>query len=45
MLGNEDCPDLMPGRGEVPVKVAAASINPVDQIEHKGMAKDWKVKT
>jgi NADPH:quinone reductase-like Zn-dependent oxidoreductase len=42
VLKYEDYPDPTPGNGEVVVKVAAASINPVDLLERKGMLKDWK---
>jgi NADPH:quinone reductase-like Zn-dependent oxidoreductase len=42
VLRYENYPDPTPGRGEVLVKVAAASINPVDLSERKGLLKDWK---
>jgi NADPH:quinone reductase-like Zn-dependent oxidoreductase len=45
VLKYEDYPDPVLGRGEVLVKVAAASINPVDLLERKGMLKDWKTLT
>lgn len=37
-----DVPDPVAGAGEVLVKVAAASINPIDLMERAGMLKDFK---
>jgi NADPH:quinone reductase-like Zn-dependent oxidoreductase len=41
-LKYEDYPDPEPKPGEVVVKVAAASINPVDLREREGGTKDWR---
>ena len=37
-----DFPDPVVGAGEVLVKVAAASINPIDIMERSGLTKDFK---
>ena len=36
VLKFEECPDPVPGRGEVLVRVAAASINPIDYKRRAG---------
>jgi NADPH:quinone reductase-like Zn-dependent oxidoreductase len=41
-LKYEDYPDPEPKQGEVLVRVAAASINPVDLREREGGTKDWR---
>jgi NADPH:quinone reductase-like Zn-dependent oxidoreductase len=41
-LKYEDFPDPVPSAGELLVKVAAASINPVDMHEIAGATKDWR---
>ncbi len=38
----QDHPDPSPGPGQVLVRIAAASINPVDLLERAGMLKEWK---
>ena len=42
VLKFEDCPDPAAGAGEVVVRVAAASINPIDIIERSGGMKDFR---
>ena len=42
VLKYEDYPDPAPGAGEVLVRVAAASINPIDIMERAGLTKDFK---
>ena len=37
----EDYPDPVPGRGEVLVRVAAASVNPIDCKRRAGLTKDF----
>ena len=37
----EEYPDPVPGEGEVLVKVAAASVNPIDYKRRAGLTKDW----
>ena len=37
-----DFPDPVAARGEVVVKVAAASVNPVDLLDRSGGTKDWR---
>jgi NADPH:quinone reductase-like Zn-dependent oxidoreductase len=37
----EDYPDPVPGRGEVLVRVAAASVNPIDDKRRAGLTKDF----
>ena len=37
----EEYPDPVPGQGEVLVKVAAASVNPIDYKRRAGLTKDW----
>ena len=37
----EEYPDPVPGLGEVLVKVAAASVNPIDYKRRAGLTKDW----
>ena len=37
----EEYPDPIPGQGEVLVKVAAASVNPIDYKRRAGLTKDW----
>jgi NADPH:quinone reductase-like Zn-dependent oxidoreductase len=41
VLKYEDYPDPVPGRGEVLVRVAAASINPIDYKRRAGLTKDF----
>jgi NADPH:quinone reductase-like Zn-dependent oxidoreductase len=41
VLGLEEYPDPVPGPGEVLVKVAAASVNPIDYKRRAGLTKDW----
>jgi NADPH:quinone reductase-like Zn-dependent oxidoreductase len=41
VLKFEDYPDPVPGEGEVLVKVAAASVNPIDFKRRAGMTKDF----
>ncbi len=41
VLKYEDCPDPVPGRGEVLVRVAAASVNPIDYKRRAGLTKDF----
>ena len=41
VLKFEDYPDPVPGRGEVLVRVAAASINPIDYKRRAGLTKDF----
>jgi NADPH:quinone reductase-like Zn-dependent oxidoreductase len=42
MMSYEDVPDPVPGPGEVLVRVARASINPVDAFERGGALKAWR---
>src|SRR5580698_10277915 len=42
VLQYADCPDPVPGPGEVLVRVAAASINPIDTIERSGVREDFR---
>jgi NADPH:quinone reductase-like Zn-dependent oxidoreductase len=42
VLKYEDYPDPAPGAGEVLVRGAAASINPIDIMERAGLTKDFK---
>jgi NADPH:quinone reductase-like Zn-dependent oxidoreductase len=42
VLKYEDYPDPQPGPGEALVRVAAASVNPVDLREREGSTKDWR---
>ena len=37
----EEYPDPVPGRGEVLVRVAAASVNPIDDKRRAGLTKDF----
>jgi len=37
----EDYPDPIPGPGEVLIRVAAASVNPIDYKRRAGLTKDW----
>jgi NADPH:quinone reductase-like Zn-dependent oxidoreductase len=37
----EEYPDPVPGQGEVLIKVAAASVNPIDYKRRAGFTKDW----
>lgn len=37
----EEYPDPVPGQGEVLIKVAAASVNPIDYKRRAGLTKDW----
>ena len=39
VLRYEDCPDPVAQAGEVLVRVAAASINPIDTFERAGLTK------
>jgi len=41
VLRFEDYPDPVPGQGEVLVRVAAASVNPIDYKRHGGLTKDF----
>ena len=41
VLKFEDYPDPVPGRGEVLVRVAAASVNPIDCKRRAGLTKDF----
>ena len=41
VLKFEEYPDPVPGRGEVLVKVAAASVNPIDYKRRAGLTKDF----
>src|SRR6516164_5085734 len=41
VLKFEDYPDPIPGSGEVLVRVAAASVNPVDYKRRAGLTKDF----
>jgi NADPH:quinone reductase-like Zn-dependent oxidoreductase len=41
VLRYEDYPDPVAGPGEVLVRVAAASINPIDTFERAGLTKHW----
>src|SRR5271156_1314345 len=41
VLKLEDYPDPVPGPGEVPVRVAAASVNPIDYKRRAGLTKDF----
>src|SRR6202789_4021146 len=41
VLKLEDYPDPVPGRGEVLVRVAAASVNPIDYKRRAGLTKDF----
>src|ERR1700733_5392967 len=41
VLEFEDYPDPVPGPGEVLVKVAAASVNPIDYKRRAGLTKDF----
>jgi NADPH:quinone reductase-like Zn-dependent oxidoreductase len=41
VLKFEDYPDPVPGPGEVLVRVAAASVNPIDYKRRAGLTKDW----
>ena len=41
VLKFEDHPDPVPGRGEVLVRVAAASVNPIDYKRRAGLTKDF----
>jgi NADPH:quinone reductase-like Zn-dependent oxidoreductase len=41
VLKFEDYPDPVPGRGEVLVRVAATSVNPIDYKRRAGMTKDF----
>lgn len=42
VLKFEDHPDPVVGAGEVTVRVAAASINPIDTMERAGLTKDFR---
>jgi NADPH:quinone reductase-like Zn-dependent oxidoreductase len=37
-----DVPNPIPGKGEVLVRVAAASVNPIDTMDRAGRTKDWR---
>ncbi len=41
VLKFEEYPDPVPGAGEVLVRVAAASVNPIDYKRRGGLTKDW----
>ncbi len=41
VLKFEEYPDPVPGRGEVLVRVAAASVNPIDYKRRAGLTKDF----
>ena len=41
VLKYEDYPDPVPGKGEVLVKVAAASVNPLDYKRRRGLTNDY----
>ena len=41
VLKFEDYPDPVPGPGEVLVRVAAASVNPIDYKRRAGLTKDF----
>jgi NADPH:quinone reductase-like Zn-dependent oxidoreductase len=41
VLKFEDYPDPVPGQGEVLVRVAATSVNPIDYKRRAGMTKDF----
>jgi NADPH:quinone reductase-like Zn-dependent oxidoreductase len=41
VLKYEDYPDPAPGAGEVLIRVAAASINPVDLLQRSGLTKEY----
>src|SRR5271167_1023158 len=41
VLEYEEYPDPVPGPGEVLVRVAAASVNPIDYKRRAGLTKDW----
>ena len=41
VLKLEEYPDPVPGRGEVLVRVAAASVNPIDYKRRAGLTKDF----
>ena len=41
VLNFEEYPDPVPGRGEVLVRVAAASVNPIDYKRRAGLTKDF----
>src|SRR5690348_18441513 len=41
VLQFEEYPDPVPGPGEVLVRVAASSVNPIDYKRRAGLTKDW----
>lgn len=41
VLEFEEYPDPVPGPGEVLVRVAATSVNPIDYKRRAGLTKDW----
>jgi NADPH:quinone reductase-like Zn-dependent oxidoreductase len=41
VLNYEEYPDPVPGRGEVLVRIAAASVNPIDYKRRAGLTKDF----
>ena len=41
VLKFEEYPDPVPGRGQVLVRVAAASVNPIDYKRRAGLTKDF----
>ena len=41
VLKFEECPDPVPGRGEVLVRIAAASVNPIDYKRRAGLTKGF----